>query len=179
MADPTGIEKFNMKKIISSIAIATVALISGRAVAADNEVEVRPSVLTVNLTNGETERYKLVDAPVVTMADSEIVIKSSTVEGTYPFDTVSYFSFEKDSDDSGVGSAMPADASFEFTYVDNATVTVVAEGLEWVNVYSVAGTQVAYQPAYNGVATVDISHVAPGVYVVAPSCHSSIKIVKH
>lgn len=165
-----------MNKLFTIIAVAVVACFGSLNAAAQETT----THLTVNLHDGTTEHYKLLDSPTVKMANHQIVVSSATIEGSYDFEKVSHFSFEQRKEDtSEISDIMTEDTSFAFSFVDNATVVIAAPELEWAKVYTVAGVQVSAANAdADHVVTLDISNLAPGTYIIAPSCHSAIKIVK-
>lgn len=164
-----------MKKILSIIAIAAASFAGSLSAHAQEMV----TVLTVNLQDGTTERYKLTESPTVKMENHKIVVASASLQGEYDFENVSHFSFDKQPEEiGGVDDVAGDDAAFEFTYVDNATVTVAAPTLQWVAVYTMSGMEVTTVMAEDNRVTIDVSGLTPGVYIVAPSCHSAIKIVK-
>ena len=163
-----------MKKLSSIIAAIGIACI-GSLTAGAQEVTTH---LTVNLQDGTTEHYNLLDTPTVKMVDHKIVISSESTEGTYDFENVSHFSFTQ-REVSGISDIMTDDTSFAFSFVDNATVIIAAPNLEWANVYTTAGVQVVSASAdADHTVTINVCDLAPGMYIVAPSCHSAIKIVK-
>ena len=160
-----------MKKIFTILASFAVALSSFAA-----EEELITSV-TVNLHNGNKEYYALTDAPEVKVENRQIIVTSPTLTGTYDFADVSHVSFEKRAL-SGIGEITAPDAAFSFAVVDNH-ITVSAPALEWVKVFNTGGMQVASETAdANHVVNIDINNLAPGIYIVTPSCHDAIKIVK-
>lgn len=161
-----------MKKIFTILASFAVALSS---FAAEEEV----TTVTVNLNNGTKEYYAITDAPEVKVENRQIIVTSPTLTGTYDFADVSHVSFEKRALSSGVEGITSPDAAFSFAVVDNH-ITVSAPALEWVKVFNTGGVMVASETA-NGdhVVDIDISNLVPGIYIVTPSCHDAIKIVKH
>lgn len=165
-----------MTKLTSIIAATAIACLSALGAGAQEMT----THLTVNLHDGTTEHYKLLDSPTVRMENHQIIVSSESLEGTYDFETVSHFSFiQKEDDEAGIADIITDDTSFAFSYVDNATVVISAPTLEWATVYTTAGLQVAHATAdADHTVTLDISALAPGMYIVAPSCHSAIKIVK-
>lgn len=161
-----------MKKIFTILASVAVALSS---FAAEEEMV---TTVTVNLHNGTKEYYAITDAPEVKVENRQIVVTSPTLTGTYDFADVSHVSFEKRAL-SGVGEIIaPEGAAFSFAVVDNH-ITVSAPALEWVKVFNTGGVQVAAENAdANHVVNIDITNLTPGIYIVRPSCHDAIKIVK-
>lgn len=162
-----------MNKIISIIAIAASAFIGTLGVAGQEE---SVTVVKVNLHDGTAEQYKLTESPTVKMDNGKILVASVSMQGEYDFDKVSHLSFEEVELSSIENVA--ADAAFEFTYVANSTVSVVAPALEWVAVYTLTGSEVMRAAATEHKVSLDVSGLASGVYVVAPSCHSAVKIIK-
>lgn len=163
-----------MKKLSTIIATLFVACAASLSAAAEELT----THLTVNLHDGTTEHFNLLDTPTVTMADHQVVVSSESLQGTYEFEAVSHFSFSKRAT-SSISDMLTDDASFAFTYVDNATVVIAAPALEWAKVYTTDGRQVAEGVAdADHTVTLHVSNLTPGIYIVAPSCHSAIKIVK-
>ena len=165
-----------MKKLFTIIAVAAVTCLGSLSAAAQETT----THLTVNLHDGTTEHYKLLDEPTVKMVNHQIVVSSPTVEGTYDFEKGSHFSFEQRKEETTeISDSMTEDTSFAFSFIDNATVIISAPNLEWVNVFNVGGVLIGTEkPDSNHVATLDVSILPAGTYIIAPSCHSAIKIVK-
>lgn len=164
-----------MKKIFTIIAVAAVALVNSLGMNAEEKM----TVLSVYMKDGSTEMFKFADKPSVTMADHKIAVQSDAMSGEYDFENVSHFAFEDGNLVMGIEDIAGDETAFAFSYTDNATVYVAAPELKWVAVYSIQGVEMTkVAAADNGTAIVDVSNLAPGVYVVAPSCHSAVKIVK-
>lgn len=164
-----------MKKLFSIIAVLAIAICSfNSASAQDTEMA---TVLNVNLKDGTVESFKLTDEPTVKFVDHKIVIYAPTMECEYDFDSVNNFSFTKDP---LTGIEAPAEeTAFSFTFVDNANVIIYAPELQWAAAYSIKGTEVARATANaDNTVTLNLGDAAPGVYVIASSCHKAIKIVK-
>lgn len=164
-----------MKKLLSIIAVAVVALAGAFSASAQDDV----TLLTVSMKDGSIRQFNVPDKPEVTFADGKMLINSGEMSGEYDFAEVSHFTFEKGGLLSGIEDIKVEENVFTFSFTDNATVILAAPALQWASLYSVQGTQLANVKAVDGVATIDVSSLAPGVYVVAPSCHPAIKIVKH
>ena len=165
-----------MNKLTSTIAAAAIVCISTLSAGAQEMT----THLTVNLHDGTTEHYKLLDSPTVRMENHQIIVSSESLEGTYDFEKVSHFSFiQKEDEEAGIANIITDDTSFAFSFVDNATIMISAPTLEWATVYTTGGMQVTHATAdANHTVTLDISELTPGMYIVTPSCHSAIKIVK-
>lgn len=162
-----------MKKILSIIAVAACAAFSSITASAQEEI----TFLVVNLQDGGMDKYKLPDEPTVKIENHKLTVTAPTMECEYDFDKVSHFSFSKEIV-TGVDQITDEGASFSFTFVDNATVIISAPELEWAAAYNVNGLEVARAKADANVVTLDVSTFAPGVYVIAPSCHEAVKIIK-
>lgn len=160
-----------MKKILTILASVAMALSSFAS-----EQEPFTSV-TVNLHNGTKEYYAITDSPEVKIENHQLIVTSPTLTGTYEFADVSHFSFEKRIITDVEGIIAP-DAAFSFAMINNHII-VSAPELEWVKMFNAGGVQVASEAAdSNHVVDIDISNLAAGVYIVTPSCHQAIKIVK-
>lgn len=164
-----------MKKIFTILSAIAVALVFAFGASAQERV----TVVSVYLQNGQAEYFKVADKPSVTFGDHKITVSSDALTGEYNFDDVSHFAFEDANDVMGIEEVGGDNASFTFVYTDNANVYISAPDLKWAKVFSVQGSEVAAATANaDGVVTLNIAGLAPGVYVVTPSCHSAVKIVK-
>ncbi len=165
-----------MKKLFTILSVVAVALVNAFGLSAQDEV----TLLTVNLKNGSVEQFNLPDKPAVTFEDGKMLIQSGEMSGEYNFTDVSHFTFEKGALLAGIDDIVAEGTAFTFSYTDNATVFVAAPALQWVALYTVQGVEVAKVKAdASGAASIDVSGLTPGIYVVAPDCHSALKIVKH
>lgn len=164
-----------MKKILTIIAVAVVA-ICGAFSASAEEV----TLLTVTMKDGTSKQFNLPDKPVITFEDGKMLIASGAMSGEYDFSAVSHFAFEKGEKLAGIEDVTVDDKTFSFSFTDNATVCVAAPGLTSVALYSLQGTQLdAVKADANGAATLDVSSLASGVYIVVPVGHPALKIIKH
>lgn len=164
-----------MKKFFTILTLAAVALVNSFSASAEEP----NTVLSVYMKDGKFEVFKFADKPSVTFADQKILVSSENASGEYAFDAVSHFAFEDGNLVQGIEEiAGEKTAAFSFEYTDNANVVVASPELKWVKVYTAQGVEVAAAAANDGVATVSVASLAPGVYIVAPSCHSALKIVK-
>lgn len=147
-----------MKQILSIIAAMAICI----SVCAE-EV----TLVAVSLRNGTKELYNLPDKPQMRFEGDDLIIQSEIMQGEYVRSTV-----EKISTERGERQASMAEvekASFMFSY-DGTTVTVTSPS---VTLYDLNGMQL-----FSGKGSLDVSALPAGVYIVVPSNHSSIKIVK-
>ncbi len=166
-----------MKRLITILSVAFVAISSAfSAGAQDSAGEV--TLLTVNLKNGTREQYNLPDKPQVSFADGKMFIECPEMSGEYALKEVSNINFEKGREIVGISEIPDAGNTFTFSYVDNASVLMSGTGLKSVAVYNLNGMLVTTVEAVDGAVAIDVSAFAPGVYIVAPSCHAAVKIVK-
>ena len=164
-----------MNKILTIIAVAVVAVCGAFSVSAQEEV----TLLTVTMKDGTSQQFNLPDKPVITFEDGKMLIASGAMSGEYDFSSVSHFSFEKGQMLASIEDVTVDDKTFTFSFTDNANVYVAAPGLTSVALYTLLGTQLDNAKAdTNGAATLDISALAPGVYIVTPAGHHAIKIIK-
>lgn len=139
------------------------------------------TVLVLHLANGEVDTYALPDKPEVTFADGKVNVSSESVSSSYNFTEVAYFDFDVASnyDNSGIAHlASDGKGGLTFSYVDNATAVIAADGLSVVNLYDVKGMHLSTVAAVDGVATVSLSGLAAGTYVVVPEGHHAVKVLK-
>ena len=164
-----------MKKIFTILS----ALVMTVFCAANASAQERETVVSVYLQIGDVEYYKLADKPTATFTNDILVVESESFRGEYDYSLVSHFAFEDANDVMAIEEVGGDKASFSMSYTDNATVNMTAPDLKWAKVFSVQGVEVTAANAdENGSLTLDVSGLAPGVYVVTPSCHSAVKIVK-
>ncbi|MBO4941806.1 MAG: T9SS type A sorting domain-containing protein [Muribaculaceae bacterium] len=156
-----------MKRYIITFCVALMALVAS--------AQQGMTVLQLHLNDGTVDKYILHDKPVVTFGDGNLIVTSDKATNTYVFSTVEHFDFEEAS--SGVGSVTAEENTFTVC-VDGNTLSVAADELQWVELYTVNGTKAMSADAVDGVAEVDLSSLPAGVYVVATNCHKAIKILK-
>lgn len=165
------------KTVISLLAAAITTLSAAPSLSAQEQGEL-VTMLMVNLHNGQVDRYRLPDTPVVTFKDDRLVVTSDVTCNEYPRSDVSHFEIKKDWY-SGIETPACADnETFTLTFTDNASVTVSAPALSRVEIFTLGGVNVASATATGSVATINVSHLSPGVYLVSPDCHPAIKIIK-
>ena len=166
-----------MKKLTSiislALALAASPLMAGAQTAAD-EV----TLLTVNLKDGQKEQYNLPDEPTVTFEQDKLKIASASINGEYDFDAVSHFSFDKGQPVSGIDDTKADDADFTFSFTDNATVVIAAKELTHADLFDFRGRRLLSADARDGVVTLNVTSLPEGIYLVAPSCHKAVKIIK-
>lgn len=161
---------------IRSLLYSAALLFLPATLSAAEEQEV--TLLTLHMTDGTTEMYNLPDKPVMTFVEDRLDVKSTTMQGSYPRKDVAYFDFTTGAPISAL-EAIEAGASLAVTYLDHNTLTVAAAGLKKVSITDINGRVLATVPADgHGVATLDISTLANGIYVVAPTPGHAFKIVK-
>lgn len=142
--------------------------------AAEKEV----TLLTLHMTDGTTEMFNLPDKPVMTFTEDRLDVKSTTMQGSYPRKDVDYFDFTKGAPVSAL-EAIESGASLVVTYIDKTTLTVAAPDLKKVSVTDLNGRVLAIVPSdADGIATLDITNLPEGVYVVVPAPGHAFKIAK-
>lgn len=166
-----------MKKLTSIISLALALLASPFVAGAQEADEV--TLLTVNLKDGQKEQYNLPDKPAVTFDRSKVSITSASVNGEYDFADVSHFSFDKGKPVSSIDDIKADDAAFTFFFTDNATVVIAAGEITRADLFDIQGRKLLSADARDGVVTLDVTSLPEGIYLVAPSCHKAVKIIKH
>ena len=165
------------KTMISLLGAALIALSAAQAMPAQEQGE-PVTTLLVKLHDGSVDKYRLSDTPEVTFDGDQMTVASTETTGTYTRSDVSHFEIRKEWY-SAVGKRVATEeASFTFTYVDNANVIVTSNSLSIVEVFSAGGLKMTTVAAVNGSATISVADFSPGVYIIAPDCHQAVKIVK-
>lgn len=166
-------------KQLKTLACAILMLAAGApASSAQDSGQQLETLLIVNLNIGSVEKYRLSDTPVVTFEGKEMVVTSDAASGSFTRADVSHFEVKKDWFSGAEAATLTPETSFSFTYTDNANVTVAAPELKFVELFTTAGVKVARANATDGTATINLTSLPAGVYLVAPDCHKAIKIVK-
>lgn len=162
-------------KLKTTLRTFAAAVAMGAAVMAVS-AETLVTTLTVHLKNGNSEQFSLPDKPVITFGDENMEVKSQTMEASYLRADVDYFNFDKltNLEDGAIDSSIAMAVDF----IDNNTLVVTAPRLSRVDVVAVNGAVVASAKAAGGVATLNLSKLAAGVYVVVPAECRAFKIVK-
>lgn len=162
-----------MKKLFSIIAVAVCVVLSSFSVSAQENLT---TCLLVHLQDGGIDRFNLPDEPVVTIENHKMTVTSAALAHEYDFEQVSHFSFTKD--DPSAVDKITEEKAFSLSFTDNNHVIISATDLQWAAAYNMGGLEVARANASDDTATLDLSNAAPGVYVIATSCHPAVKIIK-
>lgn len=165
-------------KLSSLICSAMMLLpLAASAQAGDPAEEV--TLLTFHFTDGHVEQFNLPDLPVITFDGEMLNVASMTLEGSYNRADIENFNFEKGKPVVGIAEAAADFAnSMTVTFVDNRTLTVSAGSLGRVIVTDLTGRTAATAAAIDGTATLDLSNLPAGVYVVKPDTLKGFKIIK-
>ena len=133
------------------------------------------NVLVIHLASGVVERFVLLEEePTITFSGDNIVIKTSSTEVTYAMETVSYFNYE-DNAATSISGVEVADGVR--VNGDIIAISGLPAGSK-VFVYA-AGGQICISEVANenGEATLNITSLARGVYIVNAN-NISTKITK-
>lgn len=158
------------KRVVLSIAIALLCLGSSAAT----------SGVTFLLTNGAKVSFAFSAKPTVSVNSEGITVSAQEKSDvSYLFSEVDRFYFEDDIETAIQGAKAGATATPVFSYANGVvSVTGIAAG-EQVAVYSINGSKVNDAKANQaGTASVDISNVPTGVYVVSTGSGVSFKLLK-
>lgn len=147
------------------------------AVIAGSSSMAQTTCLTLNFTTGDVAKFALNEQPVMTFGESNVMIATSAgLNVSYERADVKDFNFTQGTT-SGISEAA-ADGTLTVDLTTPDVLVVRANKLGNVAVYNAAGQLAATATAADGVATVDISALPTGVYVVAVEGHKSFKINK-
>ncbi len=130
--------------------------------------------LTVNLSNGTAEHYRLSDEPVVTFPGSSMKVKCNEAEASWERSDVKDFTVEEVAYDAL--DAVGADGGYEFSYVGGK---VMVSGAPSVTIYDATGKAIIRLSAdKSGLIEVDFTKLPSAIYIVSPEGHTSVKIKK-
>ena len=165
--------KTSNKFILAAFAVAVSCLDSMAAT---------PGV-TFLLANGQKVSFAFASKPEITVGSEEMTVSSTDgVSVSYAFTDVQRFFFEDDVDDNGAGIQGTEDKTSARPVFSYANGVIAVRGLkagERIAVASVNGSAVASATANQvGTASIDISGVVNGVYVVSTGSGVSFKLLK-
>ena len=134
--------------------------------------------LVVELTDGSTVKYVLADAPVITFPDTQLLITSSQAETRYERELVRRFYFEDATDDIKEVAVDRKEIRIDYSTADQVTIHGLNDA-SLVSVYDLTGKQILpIAVADDNTVTLNLSHLASGVYIIALPDHPSFKIKK-
>ncbi|MCM1484509.1 MAG: T9SS type A sorting domain-containing protein [Muribaculaceae bacterium] len=128
--------------------------------------------LTLVHSDAKESHFLLSDKPEITFDDVYMHVSSSNAQVSVERAALSHFHFTKAAPAAIEGIA--AD-DFTFSYVNNV-VTVSGEGVTGVKIFDINGRCVKEAAAVSGVATVDLSTLTRGVYVVVIPGKEAVKV---
>lgn len=132
--------------------------------------------LVITLTDATVATYDLATQPVITFNETDLILNSTEVSTSYDRTRISEFHFEEHTTD-GIHSLRP-NTSMAFSYVDGQTVQVSGTAASQVELYSLDGQRLMNAKPKDGVATLSLSSLPSGTYVVRTGTQS-IKITKN
>lgn len=163
-----------MKKIKTLMCAILTAFGTTAAAYADDATEV--TRLTVTLTSGLQEHYEFPDHPTVTFPDSRMVVTSDAAETSYERSEVASYGFTRGLRGSSITETESGD-DYLFSY-SAPVATISGHGITGATVFSTSGDALLSARAEDGIITLDLSTLAPGVYILIPDGHKAIKIKK-
>lgn len=152
-----------LKRLVAALVIAFGAICSNAATPIYN-------VLCINRTDGEVERLQLhADLRVGLSPEGHILLTHPEVIVEIPRDEVkdftvvedSHFTSVYDGNHSGIDQVTAPAANISIS-----STAISATGVDGIAFYDLKGTQVTFAAAANGTATLAISSLAKGVYIV-------------
>lgn len=153
------------RRVISAL---TLAFIPAMAFAVDD-------ALVVTYKNSQTFSYVLADRPNVTFDGTQLFIKSDVFDDTHSMADIKTFTF---ADLSEISDVAADERRIVFTDAASVTLEGFAAGTA-VSVSDMSGRVVISSAvAADSTATIDISQLPAGVYVIATADGKSYKILK-
>lgn len=160
-----------MKKYIIAAAAALMAM-------GAQAVESVAHTLVITKKSGETVEYKFADRPVATFAGEDMTITLALTGQSFAYPMAQVATLTVTPQTLGVDDAALASTAVTFEY-DGTTLT--CRGLSagaTVALYNLGGTALASTAAASdGTATIDLSNLAKGVYVISAGAES-FKFIK-
>lgn len=139
-----------------------------------------PTHLVFSFTNETTQSFLLADKPEITFSGANYVVKSSTVETSFPVSQVVDYHFVIDNTSpTNVREAVSSNNDLQFVFLDNAQIIIKGLPLtEKVYVYNLMGTPLITAGAdAQGIADISIASLSKGMYLVKTNGRT-YKIVK-
>lgn len=161
-----------MRKHFKLLTLATLLVATLPARASDSQL--------VFLCNGQNRVFNIADVSRVTFGESGLTVSAATME-EFPYETLQRVVFDYDGtyDDTNAISAVTSANGRKFVY-NSRLATIAFKGFESeatpVEIYSATGMRAMSVPAYKD-GTIDVSALAPGIYIVKTKT-SSTKFIK-
>lgn len=166
-----------MKKILFTLCVTLLSMLSPMSVSAQGTAG-HVTVVNVNTKDGSVSRFLITSKPVVHIVDDRLVVKADELADLELLrDEVSHIDFSEDGS-SALDAANLGENDFTLSFIDNNTVQIVSPRLTRADLFDIAGHKLASASTADGNITLSLAELPAGVYVVAPDCHTAVKIVK-
>ena len=133
------------------------------------------TALVVELTDGQTINYLLLEKPVLTMDGTRLNIKSEVVETGYERNLVKRFYFTGES--TGVKEVSKGALVYKQTDADHLEISGLSQS-ERIAIYNTSGVQVGSISRDSDKAVVSLSGLQRGIYLVKIGKNQTIKFVR-
>lgn len=133
------------------------------------------TALVVELTDGQTINYLLLEKPVLTMDGTRLNIKSEVVETGYERSLVKRFYFTGES--TGVKEVSKGALVYKQTDADHLEISGLSQS-DRIAIYNAAGVQVGSISRDSDKAVVSLSGLQRGIYLVKIGKNQTIKFVR-
>lgn len=133
------------------------------------------TALVVELTDGQTINYLLLEKPVLTMDGTRLNIKSEVVETGYERSLVKRFYFTGES--TGVKEVSKGALVYKQTDADHLEISGLSQS-ERIAIYNTSGVQVGSISRDSDKAVVSLSGLQRGIYLVKIGKNQTIKFVR-
>lgn len=133
--------------------------------------------LTFLFKDGTESHFNLADKPEITFDAENLLLNGTDIETTIERGAIDSYYFTQ----GPYVSITPTEAekSFDFYYV-GSIVRISGSEVKKISLYDVNGICVMEAEAVDGIASVNIESLVPGVYVISAfSGFDAVKIVKH
>lgn len=133
------------------------------------------TALVVELADGQTINYLLLEKPVLTMDGTRLNIKSEVVETGYERNLVKRFYFTGES--TGVKEVSKGALVYKQTDADHLEISGLSQS-ERIAIYNTSGVQVGSISRDSDKAVVSLSGLQRGIYLVKIGKNQTIKFVR-
>ena len=133
------------------------------------------TALVVELADGQTINYLLLEKPVLTMDGTRLNIKSEAVETGYERSLVKRFYFTGES--TGVKEVSKGALVYKQTDADHLEISGLSQS-ERIAIYNTSGVQVGSISRDSDKAVVNLSGLQRGIYLVKIGKNQTIKFVR-
>lgn len=133
------------------------------------------TTLVVELTNGQTDSYLLLDKPVLMMEGTQLAIKTETIQTSYERSQMKRFFFTGKT--SGIKKVCKNALVYKQVDVDHLEISGLPQS-DRIAIYNVSGVEVGEVKRNGDKTVVSLSELQRGVYLVKIGNSQTIKFLR-